>query len=267
MDQPETDAPLKKTLRSSREALIQKAMDEPDLGQRVLITLNAFRLLISAALLVIFSADTDPRFFGEMKPTLFAATAAGYIVFALLSAISLRQRWVPEKILGVSQLLVDTMAIALLMHASGGISSGLGGLLVELRIANINGLPGGDAEKGQDICQHFRVRLRAIDIEGRHHVVELILQVMGLEHMGHGIGPVGGDGGLEFRSNRSEQGLQVRLYPHVLDEGQVTHFTPGGVGLGQKILVGKQIGHHLAHSVHMCIRHLGGGHGRTVKFA
>ncbi|MEL7186131.1 MAG: ATP-binding protein [Pseudomonadota bacterium] len=130
MDQVETDAPLKRTLRSSREALIQKAMDEPDLGQRVLITLNAFRLLISAALLVIFAADVDPRFFGEAKPTLFAATAAGYLVFAVLSAISLRQRWVPEKVLGTAQLIADTLAITLLMHASGGISSGLGGLLV-----------------------------------------------------------------------------------------------------------------------------------------
>ena len=127
MDQVDTDAPLKRTLRSSREALIQKAMDEPDLGQRVLITLNAFRLLIAAALLVTFAADSDPRFFGETKPTLFAATAAGYLVFAILSAISLRQRWVAEKLLGTTQLLADTLAITLLMHASGGISSGLGG--------------------------------------------------------------------------------------------------------------------------------------------
>lgn len=130
MDQVETEAPLKRTLRSSREALIQKAIDEPDLGQRVLITLNVFRLLIAVALLVMFSADSDPRFFGETQPTLFAATAAGYLVFAILSAISLRQRWVPEKVLGVTQLLVDTLSITLLMHASGGISSGLGGLLV-----------------------------------------------------------------------------------------------------------------------------------------
>ena len=122
MDQVETDAPLKKTLRSSREALIQKAMDEPDLGQRILIYLNAFRLLIAAALLVLFAADSDPRFFGETKPTLFAATAAGYLVFAILSAISLRQRWVPEKVLGFTQLLIDTLAISLLMHGSGDAS-------------------------------------------------------------------------------------------------------------------------------------------------
>ena len=130
MNQVETEAPLKRTLRGSREALIQRATEEPDLGLRVLITLNAFRLLISAAMLVTFAAGSELRFFGETKPTLFAATAAGYLVFSILSAISLRQRWMPEKPLGVTQLFIDIVSITLLMHASGGVSSGLGGLLV-----------------------------------------------------------------------------------------------------------------------------------------
>ena len=130
MNSVETEAGLKRTLRGSREALLQRATDEPDLALRVLITLNVFRLLISAAMLVTFAAGGDLRFFGEAKPTLFAATAAGYLVFAILSAISLRQRWMPEKLLGVSQLFVDILAITLMMHASGGIESGLGGLLV-----------------------------------------------------------------------------------------------------------------------------------------
>ena len=130
MNQVETEAPLKRTLRGSREALIQRATEEPDLGLRVLITLNAFRLLISAAMLVTFAAGSELRFFGETKPTLFAATAAGYLVFSILSAISLRQRWMPEKPLGMTQLFIDIVSITLLMHASGGVSSGLGGLLV-----------------------------------------------------------------------------------------------------------------------------------------
>ena len=107
-----------------------RATDEPELGWRVLITLNAFRLLISTALLLLFSVGSDPHFFGDAKPTLFAATAAGYLVFAILSAVSLRQKWVPRIALATTQLLVDIVAIVILMHASGGISSGLGGLLV-----------------------------------------------------------------------------------------------------------------------------------------
>ncbi len=130
MNQAPTDDRLRRTFLGNREALIQKATDEPDLGWRVLITLNAFRLLIAAALLVLFAAGSDPHFFGDSRPTLFAATAAGYLVFAILSAIALRQRWGPELAIGTVQLFVDILAIPLLMHASGGISSGLGGLLV-----------------------------------------------------------------------------------------------------------------------------------------
>ena len=130
MDGVETEAPLRRTLRYGRNVLIQRASVEPDLGLRVLNTLNAFRLLISAALLVLFATGDELRPFGDTKPTLFAATAAAYLVFAILSAVSLRMRWVPEQVLGFTQLLVDIVAITLLMYASGGISSGLGGLLV-----------------------------------------------------------------------------------------------------------------------------------------
>ena len=130
MNQAETEAPLRRTFRGSREALIQKTIDEPEIGSRVLITLNAFRLLISTALLLLFAVDSEPHFFGDAKPTLFAASAAGYLVFAILSAISLRRDWVPRAALAATQLIVDIIAIVLLMHASGGIESGLGGLLV-----------------------------------------------------------------------------------------------------------------------------------------
>ncbi len=113
-----------------RDTLIQKSIEEPDLTRRVLVTLNAFRVLISLTLLGLFFAGSDPRFFGDSDPTLFAATAAGYLVFAALSGVALRQRWVPLTALGVTQLLVDIIAIVMLMHSSGGIASGLGGLLI-----------------------------------------------------------------------------------------------------------------------------------------
>jgi two-component system sensor histidine kinase PilS (NtrC family) len=61
---------------------------------------------------------------------MFTAVLAGYLVFAVLSAVSLRNRWLPVTIQAVSQSLVDIVAVVLLMHASGGIQSGLGGLLV-----------------------------------------------------------------------------------------------------------------------------------------
>ena len=109
---------------------LKRAADEPDLSWRVLLTLSMFRLLIAVVLLAVFLLGSEPRAFGDRYPTLFAATVAGYLVFASLAALSLRHRWVPTLALSVSPLIVDIIAITLLLHASGGISSGLGGLLV-----------------------------------------------------------------------------------------------------------------------------------------
>lgn len=130
MNQSTSDNPGRQTLRTSRDALLQRAADEPDLAWRVLGTLNAFRILIVVALLVLFFAGGESRIFGHQYPTVFWITAAGYLGVAILFAISLQQRWLAASVQAVSESLVDIVAIVILMHASGGISSGLGGLLI-----------------------------------------------------------------------------------------------------------------------------------------
>ena len=120
----------KRTIRISREALLQKAVDEPDLSWRVLITLNIFRMLVAAALLGLFFSSGEPRIFGDTYPRLFATTATVYLVFALIFSTPLRQRWLPAAAQAVAHNLVDIAAVTLLIHTSGGISSGLGGLLI-----------------------------------------------------------------------------------------------------------------------------------------
>ncbi len=130
MNQADTETSLKRTFRGGRDALIQKAIDEPDLSWRVLATLNVFRLLTCAVLFALFFVKSDPRFFGHDNPTLYVGVAAAYIVFAILAGISLRQRWVAATTLGTTQIVVDIVAIVAMMHASSGISSGIGGLLI-----------------------------------------------------------------------------------------------------------------------------------------
>ena len=120
----------RQTLRASSNALLQRAAEEPDLTWRVLTTLNAFRAFIAIALLVMFFAGGQPRVFGHELPTVFWITAAGYSLLALVFAFALRQRWFNTDLQAVSQSLVDIVAVVILMHASGGIASGLGGLLI-----------------------------------------------------------------------------------------------------------------------------------------
>jgi two-component system sensor histidine kinase PilS (NtrC family) len=130
MNDAQSNRPLTQTLRDSRSALMRRVTDEPDLTWRILVTLNAFRMVIVFALLILFLISSDPRVFGDRYPTVFAATTVGYLVFASLTALSLRRRWVPISGLSITQLFVDIVAVTVLLHASGGIGSGLGGLLV-----------------------------------------------------------------------------------------------------------------------------------------
>ena len=117
-------------MRESRDALLQRAAEEPDLTWRVLSTLNAFRALIAFALLALYFAGGQQRIFGDEYPTLFWITAAAYLAFAIGAAVSIRKRWFGADLQAIGQSLVDIAAIVALTHASGGISSGLGGLLI-----------------------------------------------------------------------------------------------------------------------------------------
>ena len=116
--------------RPGYEPALPALLDESDLTWRVLGTLNVFRLILAATLLTLFFASGDPRFFGDRYPGIFAATAAGYLVFAIVTSFAIRQRWVRPGAQVTTQVSVDIGAIVILMHASGGIASGLGGLLV-----------------------------------------------------------------------------------------------------------------------------------------
>jgi two-component system sensor histidine kinase PilS (NtrC family) len=103
---------------------------QSDLGWRALWTLNVFRMMVALTLLTLFIVSGNPRFFGDLYPTLFVSTASVYFAFSVLCAVVIRRRMLPQAAQTVGQIVVDIVAIVVLMHASGGISSGLGGLLV-----------------------------------------------------------------------------------------------------------------------------------------
>ena len=121
---------LTETRSRKSESPLQRAIDESDLTWRVLGTLNLFRLLLAVILLGLFFAGGEPRLFGDRYPSIFSAMAAAYLVFAIVSGLAIRGRWVTAGPQTITQVTVDILAIVTLMHASGGISSGLGGLLV-----------------------------------------------------------------------------------------------------------------------------------------
>lgn len=121
---------LTETRSLKADSPLQLAIDESDLTWRVLGTLNVFRILVALILIALFFAGDAPRFIGERYPAVFSATAAGYLVFAIVTGFAIRGRWVTAGPQILTQIPVDIAAIVILMHSSGGISSGLGGLLV-----------------------------------------------------------------------------------------------------------------------------------------
>ena len=130
MNQASTESIGNQAERASRDGLLQKAIEEPDLSWRVLITLNVFRLLVAALLLGLFFLGGEPRIFGDSHPIPFAASATAYLLLAIVFSTSLRRRWGKASLQAAVQLLLDIVLVVVLMHASGGIGSGLGGLLI-----------------------------------------------------------------------------------------------------------------------------------------
>jgi len=121
---------LKDTASFRSDSPLQRAIDESDLKWRVLGTLNVFRVILALVLIALFFAGDEPRLIGDRYPSVFSATAAGYLVFAIVTGLAIRGRWVSAAPQILTQIPVDIAAIVILMHASGGIGSGLGGLLV-----------------------------------------------------------------------------------------------------------------------------------------
>jgi two-component system sensor histidine kinase PilS (NtrC family) len=97
---------------------------------RVFGLLNASRLLIALTMLLTFYLVRDPGVIGEVEPEVAAPTLIAMVVFAIMQLGLIRQRWPGLMIQTYGQFGFDLITVILLQHASGGIDSAIGGLLV-----------------------------------------------------------------------------------------------------------------------------------------
>lgn len=104
--------------------------DAEDFAWRVLILLNVFRLMLGSALLAVFLAVTEPHIIGGTNPTLAWSALVTMLVAGALEIWLLRNRRPSAGTQIFGQFALDLTVITALMHASGGVSSGVGGLLV-----------------------------------------------------------------------------------------------------------------------------------------
>ncbi len=92
--------------------------------------LNTYRFLISFVLVILTYSHALIPPLGSMDRELFFGTSLGYLGSCLVFALMLRRRKPRFTVQASLQLLTDIAATILLMHASGGVSSGLGNLLI-----------------------------------------------------------------------------------------------------------------------------------------
>jgi len=104
--------------------------DYSDAYWRSLQFFNAYRLTVAALLTTVAVYFGDGTFLGAYDRETFLVTCGAYLTFALLSFVPARVRR-PELDWQLSlQVAADVVCIVLLMHASGGIVSGLGLMLL-----------------------------------------------------------------------------------------------------------------------------------------
>lgn len=97
---------------------------------RPLRLFNAYRLLISGVFLSYAIADFSIKSIGTYNPALFSLVAMAYLAFSVFNMLTIRWRR-PEFITQVYlQIAVDIIVITLFMHASGGVQSGFGMLII-----------------------------------------------------------------------------------------------------------------------------------------
>ena len=91
---------------------------------------NLYRATLSGLIITLAWLGIAPRFFGQTDSEVFWVTALSYFVFSVLCGLAIKTRWGGFQLQVVVQVFGDIVAITLMMHASGGVASGFGMLLV-----------------------------------------------------------------------------------------------------------------------------------------
>lgn len=97
---------------------------------RPLRLFNLYRLTLSGFFVALALSDLNVRPIGEYNQHLFNITALIYLLFSIGTSFTIRWRRPGFTTQVYGQALFDIIAITLLMHASGGTTTGLGMLLI-----------------------------------------------------------------------------------------------------------------------------------------
>ncbi len=97
---------------------------------RPLQLFNYYRIILSALLFILFVSLGDNTLLGNSHPLLYWVGNLLYMLFAIGNAFLIQARLPGFRTLLHIQILADITALTVMMHASGGLPSGLGVLVV-----------------------------------------------------------------------------------------------------------------------------------------
>ncbi len=121
----DADSPL-----ASNPIAAARATADGDLAWRIVGLANLYRLLLPPALYLIEMLTRPTPEVGASQPRVFIIVCIVYWVLGGLFAFGGRGRWPNRRMLVFANTLLDSAAISALLYCSGGVSSGLGILLV-----------------------------------------------------------------------------------------------------------------------------------------
>ncbi len=104
-----------------------------DLNLALLKVYNYYRVLVGLSLLAVISQTFIETRLGALLPGVFVWVAVGYTTINLASAVVLQlvpRGFFSRQYISFSLVLYDVLALTWLMYASGGVSSGLGALIL-----------------------------------------------------------------------------------------------------------------------------------------
>lgn len=90
---------------------------------------HTYQLVLSAAFFILFISHSGPSIFGQTNNQLFYMASASYFFITLFSTLLIRKQFSPFSPQAQIRIAFDIIMLVVLMHASGGITSGLGILL------------------------------------------------------------------------------------------------------------------------------------------
>jgi len=110
--------------------MISKATEDFEHNWRALRLFNLYRLTLSGLFLVLFVTAQDFRLLGSAQPELFRYAIFIYLIASIIYSFIINRRLLSFYTQLNIHVATDIILITALMHASGGIASGLGTLLL-----------------------------------------------------------------------------------------------------------------------------------------